>query len=491
MKTAEIENSFGKMRNIQLYNSLSNSIENFQPIDPENVRIYACGPTVYASPHIGNARPIVVFDILFRVLKKLYNGKVTFARNITDVDDKINKKARELGISIRELTDKVIEEFHSNISKLNVCPVTYEPRATDHINEMLDIIQKLMDNGYAYEAAGHVLFRVKKLASYGKLSKRNVDEMIAGSRVEVAPYKEDPMDFVLWKPSEEGTPAWKSKYSTGRPGWHIECSAMSSKYLGNKFDIHCGGQDLMFPHHENEIAQNYGAFGELMANYWLHNGMLLIDGQKMSKSLGNIIALDEALKRYDGEIIRYVLLSSHYQKTLNWTEQAVHQAKQALNRLYGALKKTDCETLTQNEDQNGSECHHNQADDGSAVLDALCTNLNTPLALTALHELADKIYKTEDKSEIRKLCVLLKQEADYLGLLNKKADIWFKQNCTNNNDTNATISEDEIEKLISERAEAKSRKDYKSADEIRKKLLDMNIQIEDTKYGTTWRIVLD
>lgn len=477
-----------QMRKIQLYNSLSNSIEDFKPIDPENVRMYACGPTVYASPHIGNARPIVVFDVLFRVLKKIYDGKVTFVRNITDVDDKINKKARELGISIRELTNEVIAEFHSNVSKLNVCPVTHEPRATDHISDMLDIIQKLIDNGYAYEAEGHVLFRVKKLANYGMLSKRNIDEMIAGSRVEVAPYKEDPMDFVLWKPSDEGVPAWESKYSAGRPGWHIECSAMSSKYLGKQFDIHCGGQDLMFPHHENEIAQNYGAFGCLMANYWLHNGMLLIDGQKMSKSLGNIISLDDVLKRYDGEIIRYVLLSSHYQKTLNWTEQAVHQAKQALNRLYGALRKADCETLIQQNKQDSDESiRQNHGDGESVVLDALCANLNTPLALTALHEIADRVYKTEDKSEIRTLCTILKQEADFLGLLNKNPDVWFKQN---NTDT-ATVSDDEIEKMISERMEAKSRKDYKTADEIRQKLLDMHIQIEDTKSGTTWRIVSD
>lgn len=476
------------MRKIQLYNSLSNSIEDFNPINPENVRMYACGPTVYASPHIGNARPIVVFDVLFRVLKKIYNEKVIFVRNITDVDDKINKKARELRISIRELTNEVIAEFHSNISKLNVCPVTYESRATDHINDMLDIIQKLIDNGYAYEAEGHVLFRVKKLANYGMLSKRNIDEMIAGSRVEIAPYKEDPMDFVLWKPSEEGVPAWKSKYSAGRPGWHIECSAMSSKYLGKQFDIHCGGQDLMFPHHENEIAQNYGAFGCLMSNYWLHNGMLLIDGQKMSKSLGNIVSLDDVLKQHDGEIIRYVLLSSHYQKTLNWTVQAVYQAKQALNRLYGALRKEECGALTQQEGQDRDESvRQNHGDDESAVLDALCSNLNTPLALTALHEIADRIYKTEDKAEIRMLCAILKREADYMGLLNKNPEVWFKQNAAET----ATISDDEIEKMISERAEAKSRKDYKTADEIRQKLLDMHIQIEDTKSGTTWRIVSD
>ncbi|MBQ7674396.1 MAG: cysteine--tRNA ligase [Alphaproteobacteria bacterium] len=477
------------MKTIKLYNSLSNSLEDFVPIDPENVRMYACGPTVYASPHIGNARPIVVFDVLFRLLNVIYNNKVTFVRNITDVDDKINNKAHELGISIRELTNKVIDEFHSNIAKLNVCRTTYEPRATDHIQEMLDIIQILIDKGYAYEAEGHVLFRVKKLQQYGILSKRDIDEMIAGSRIEIAPYKEDPMDFVLWKPSEKGMPAWNSKYSSGRPGWHIECSAMSAKYLGKQFDIHAGGQDLMFPHHENEIAQNYGAFGCLMANYWLHNGMLLIDGQKMSKSLGNIISLEYILKTLNGEVIRYVLLSSHYQKTLNWTDQAVHQAKQALNRLYGALKK--CEKYIKRYSEN-SDDYKNYKYNESNVIDALCNNLNTPLALTYLHKIADQIYKIDDDNknninndndiEIRKLYTKLKTEASYLGLLNKNVSDWFKQYPN-------SVSSKEIEKLIEERATAKKQKDFQKADNIRSQLLEMGIQIEDTKFGTTWKTI--
>lgn len=467
------------MRKIQLYNSLSNSLEDFVPIDPENVRMYACGPTVYASPHIGNARPIVVFDVLFRLLRKIYNNKVTFVRNITDVDDKINKRAKNLKISIRELTDEVIAEFHKNISKLNVFPISLEPRATDHIDDMLVIVRKLLDNGYAYEAEGHVLFRVKKLANYGILSKHNLDEMIAGSRVEVAPYKEDPMDFVLWKPSEEeGIPAWDSEYSHGRPGWHLECSAMSEKYLGKQFDIHAGGQDLIFPHHENEIAQNFGAFGCLMAKYWLHNGMLLINGQKMSKSLGNIISLAKALEKYDGEVIRYVLLSSHYQKTLNWTEQLIYQAQQALDRLYGALNRADdsCGRDCNDFDEN-TDCDA----DNSAVLDALCNNLNTPLALTALRESADKIYKTNDKAELIRLRRILKTDASYLGLLSKKATDWFQK-------TSEEIPVTEIERMIEERADAKLKKDFRTADSIRKKLSDMGIQIEDSKNGTTWRV---
>jgi cysteinyl-tRNA synthetase len=340
---------------------------------------------------------------------------------------------------------------------------------------MLGIIGKLIDNGFAYESAGHVLFRVKKMAQYGLLSKRNTDDMIAGSRVEIAPYKEDPMDFVLWKPSEDGSPAWSSPFGAGRPGWHIECSAMSHKYLGEKFDIHAGGQDLMFPHHENEIAQNYGAFGCIMANYWVHNGMLLVNGQKMSKSLGNIISLDNALKEYDGELIRYVLLGSHYQKTLNWTEQVVHQAKQALDRLYGALQLAD-DNYAVNEKIDKDNC------DNDPVIDALCNNLNTPLALRCLHDICDKIYKSSDQREIDKLCAFLKKSAKILGLLKKNCGDWFRQ-------ISETISEEEIERLIAERTAAKIEKNFELADKIRSKLLEKKIQIEDTKDGVKWKSI--
>jgi cysteinyl-tRNA synthetase len=464
------------MRKLQLYNSLSNSLEDFIPIDDGNIRMYVCGPTVYASPHIGNARPLVVFDVLFRLLQELYNGKVTYVRNITDVDDKINARAKDLSISIKELANTVTAEFHRNLARLNVQDVTHEPRATDHIQEMLSIIGKLIDNGFAYESAGHVLFRVKKMPQYGLLSKRNVDDMIAGSRVEIAPYKEDPMDFVLWKPVEDGSPAWSSQFGSGRPGWHIECSAMSHKYLGEKFDIHAGGQDLMFPHHENEIAQNYGAFGCIMANYWVHNGMLLVNGQKMSKSLGNIISLDNALKEYDGELIRYILLGSHYQKTLNWTEQIVHQAKQALDRLYGALQLADNNCVVDD------KIHKDNNGDNDSVVDALCNNLNTPLALRCLHDISDKIYKSRDQEEIDKLCTLLRKNAQILGLLKKNHNDWFRQ-------INEAISEEEIKRLIAERTAAKAEKNFELADKIRLKLLEKKIQIEDTKDGAKWKSI--
>jgi cysteinyl-tRNA synthetase len=456
------------MKKLQLYNSLSNSLEDFTPLDDGNVRVYACGPTVYASPHVGNARPLLVFDVLFRVLGKLY-PRVTYVRNITDVDDKINARARERGISIRELTDEVIEEFHRNTALLGILPVTHEPRATFHIAEMLNIIQKLIDNDFAYESHGHVLFRVRKMSDYGMLSKRNVDDMIAGSRVEVAPYKEDPLDFVLWKPSEEGTPAWDSPFGNGRPGWHIECSAMSHKYLGSPFDIHAGGQDLMFPHHENEMAQNFGAFGCVMAKYWLHNGMLLVNGQKMSKSLGNIISLDDILKQQDGEVVRYAMLSSHYQKTLDWTDDLVAQTKQSLNRLYGALKL-------------GEKMDEVADDADNPVLEALCVNLNTPLALRILHEISDKIFKATVQEEINKLCSQLKSSANLLGLLLRKPEDWFRKGSD-------LISEKEIEQLIAMRREAKSQKNFQLADEIRQRLLEKNIQIEDTINGTVWRSI--
>ncbi|MDR0677373.1 MAG: cysteine--tRNA ligase [Holosporaceae bacterium] len=455
------------MKKLQIHNSLSGKIKDFIPLDDKNIRIYACGPTVYSSPHIGNARPLVIFDVLFRLLKTMY-PTVIYVRNITDVDDKINAGAKEKNISIKELTDEVIKEFHQNIELINVLPVTHEPRATAHIKEMLEIISTLVAREFAYVADNHVLFRVRKMSNYGMLSKRNLDDMIAGSRIEIAPYKEDPLDFVLWKPAEIGSPSWDSPFGKGRPGWHIECSAMSKKYLGNKFDIHAGGQDLIFPHHENEIAQNFGICDCVPANYWMHNGMLLVNGQKMSKSLGNIISLKDILQRYDGEIIRYVLLSSHYQKTLNWTDEAVSQAKRALNRLYGALELSTESTVDENDDSNISE--------------ALLGNLNTPLALRRLHEIADQIYKSSDQTKINVLSERLKNSANLLGLLNKESKSWFKQH-------DQRISSEKIEQLLAKRQKAKADKNFALADKIRKELLSDNILVEDTKNGSTWKIL--
>lgn len=451
------------MKRLYLYNSLSNNLDEFHPIDESNIRMYACGPTVYSGPHVGNARPLVVFDVLFRLLSFLY-PKVTYVRNITDVDDKINKRAAQRKITIRELTDEVIENFHNDLSSLNILPPTVEPRATFHIQEMIDVIQKLLDNGYAYQTAAHVLLSVKKLPNYGILSKRSLNQMIPGSRVEIGIYKRDPLDFVLWKPSRDNEPSWDSPFGPGRPGWHIECSAMSHKYLGAQFDIHAGGHDLIFPHHENEIAQNYGAFGCLMANYWIHNELVLVDNLKMSKSIGNVISISDVLQKMDGEIIRYVLLSSHYQKKLNWTDQAIHQAQQSLNKMYSALN-----LVTEFVETNYDE----------SIIDALCSNLNTPLALSHLINLADEILKEKDQSKINYSGSVLKKSASILGLLFREN--WFKRNLE--------LPEEKIEELIEQRNQARKEKDYKKADEIRNYLTDHHISIEDTPSGTTWKVV--
>jgi cysteinyl-tRNA synthetase len=345
---------------------------------------------------------------------------------------------------------------------------------------MLAIIQKLIDNGFAYESHAHVLFRVRATPQYGVLSKRNLDEMEAGARVEIAPYKEDPMDFVLWKPAEDGTPWWESPFGKGRPGWHIECSAMSHKYLGEQFDIHAGGQDLMFPHHENELAQNFGAFGCTMARYWLHNNMLVVDGQKMSKSIGNIISLDDILRQYDGEVIRYVLLNSHYQKILNWTDQSLYQAKQGLNRLYGAMRMASIDI------DDGGEFRSSFVMGCDAVINALCSNLNTPLALHNLQAIADEIFRISEQghnqSRVNDLCIVLKNAAILLGLLNKNGDEWFRAG-------RKRISEDDINRMIEDRMMAKLSKDFERADEIRSKLLDQGVVIEDNREGTTWKII--
>lgn len=448
---------------LKLYNSLTNKLEEFIPLDPKEVKMYACGPTVYDSPHIGNARPMVIFDILFRLLKILY-PKVIYVRNITDVDDKINARAHARQISIQELTNEIISEFNSDKNLLNILPVSFEPKATQHINEMLEIIDELISKDLAYVSHGHVLFRVKKISNYGMLSKRNLDEMIAGSRVEIAPYKEDPMDFVLWKPSKENEPEWSSKYGRGRPGWHLECSAMTHKYLGAQFDIHAGGQDLMFPHHENEIAQSFGAFGCLMARYWIHNAMVSVNGKKMSKSLGNIVSLKDSLKKYKGEVIRYALLTAHYQKTLDFSEELLRKSQKALDKFYNALSFSQ---------------KNQESDVDKRILDALCNNLNTPLALNELHSVTDQIFKASDESEIDNLCAKLKVSARIMGLLENSPSNWFK--------LGQKFSDEEIEKMLDERAAAKAQKDYKLADEIREKLLEAGIQIEDKKNGTTWK----
>ncbi|MDG1982834.1 MAG: cysteine--tRNA ligase, partial [Alphaproteobacteria bacterium] len=364
------------MNNINLYNTLDRKLTVFNPIDSSNVRMYACGPTVYDYIHIGNARPLVVFDVLVRVLRTLY-PKVTYVRNITDIDDKINNRALEKNISISDLTEETIKNFHIDCKSLGNLKPDEEPKATDHIDEIIDMIKKLISAGFAYVSSGHVLFSVVKYNKYGALSGRSLDDMISGSRVEVAAYKENPGDFVLWKPSVESLPGWNSPWGRGRPGWHIECSAMSKKYLGDQFDIHAGGLDLIFPHHENEIAQSCCANNsDVMANFWLHNGYVTLDGEKMSKSLGNFTTINKLLLDFDGESIRYALLQGHYRAPLSFSNKTLTEAKKSLSRLYRSV--------------DGFEIN---GDPDQEIMEYLYQDLNTPKALARAHYLADQANK--------------------------------------------------------------------------------------------------
>ena len=393
------------MSKIQLYNTLSRQKELFTPLDPSHIRVYACGPTVYGRIHVGNARPIVVFDVLVRVLRRLYD-RVTYVRNITDVDDKINDRAAANGQSIDELCADTIVSFHADTAALGAVPPDVEPRATHHIDQMIAMISLLIDKGHAYAADGHVLFQVSTMPHYGALSKRSMEDMIAGARVEVAPYKRAPEDFVLWKPSTTSQPGWDSPWGRGRPGWHIECSAMAKAYLGEVFDIHAGGLDLIFPHHENEIAQSCCAHGTShMAKYWLHNGFVTMNDEKMSKSLGNIITVAEATARYRPEVLRAALLSAHYRAPLDLSENAMQDAQNSLDRLYraaGTAKPSDM-----------------ALDD--AFMACLCDDLNTPAAMARLHELARLANKGDQAA-----ATALKSSAELIGLLRDTADEWAK-----------------------------------------------------------------
>ena len=456
------------MNNLKLYNTLGKKLENFNPINSENIRIYACGPTVYDSIHIGNARPLVVFDILVRLLKTIY-PKVTYVRNITDVDDKINQRANEKQISITELTNQTIKDFH--IHCLSLCNLTpeYEPKATDHINEMIEMIENLISKGFAYVSSNNVLFSIKKFNKYGNLSGRLLEEMISGSRVNVAEYKNNPGDFILWKPSSKELPGWNSPWGRGRPGWHIECSAMSKKYLGNHFDIHAGGADLIFPHHENEIAQSCCANNSsLMANYWIHNGYVTSEGEKMSKSLGNFTTINNLLANYDGESIRYALLQAHYRAPLSFSVNTVSEAKKSLSRLYRAV--------------DGFEVN-GEAD--KEIFLNLNDDLNTPKALARSHYLADQANKGS-----KECAQQLKNSSLILGILSNSSENWLKYGSANQQDNvnlNSTMNDDQINNLILERKMAKDNKDFSKADEIREILLKSNITLEDKADKTVWR----
>ncbi len=456
---------------LRLYNTLAAAKETFVPLDPASVRMYVCGPTVYDRAHIGNARPAVVFDVLFRLLRQLYGeAHVSYVRNITDVDDKIIKAHQQTGEPITSITERTTRDYHHDVSVLGCLPPTTEPRATHHIADMVAMIEVLIARGHAYIAEGHVLFEVASDADYGVLSRRNTDEMMAGARVEVAPYKKSPFDFVLWKPSSTDEPGWDSPWGRGRPGWHIECSAMSRRYLGQTFDIHGGGQDLIFPHHENEIAQSTCAHGgQPFVRYWLHNGFLMAEGQKMSKSLGNFYTVHELLSEFPGEAIRLSLLQTHYRQPLDFTRAGLQQSRQALNRVYTALRDLaavpDAEPAAP-----------------QAVLDALSDDLNTPEALAHVFALVGEAHKAEP-SQQSAIKAQLQGAGALLGLFAQDPEGWFRWQP----EGAETLSEQAIATLIDERFQARKARDFARADRIRSELAAQGIVLEDGPAGTTWR----
>ncbi len=406
------------MSTLRIHNTLGREKEEFIPADPHHVRMYTCGPTVYNYAHIGNARPAVISDLLVRVLRCLY-PKVTYVSNITDIDDKIINASKETGLPINEITTKFEKIYNDDMKSLGVNAPDIQPHATDHIEDMIELVKKMIDNGTAYESEGHVLFDVTAYSAYGKLSGRDREDQIAGSRVEVASYKRDPGDFVLWKPSSDNQPGWESPWGFGRPGWHLECSAMSEKNLGLPFDIHGGGMDLIFPHHENEIAQSCGAHGEdkdpkIFARYWIHNAMLNMNGEKMSKSLGNIFYIRDFLEKQPGEVLRLALLSGQYRQPLNWTDETIEQSRSILDRLYRVLKKV--------EEVNIDDASLDSPPTG--VLDALCDDLNTSKALAEINDIAGRLSSCEDE-EARKLKIELLSAANVLGILQQSPDEWL------------------------------------------------------------------
>lgn len=472
---------------LRIHNTLTRKKEEFEPRKKGKVGLYVCGPTVYDYAHIGNARPVVVFDVLFRLLRRLYgDGHVTYVRNITDVDDKINAAAQSSGEPIRAITERTAKAFREDMAALGALPPTVEPRATEHIDGMIRMIEDLIAKGHAYAAEGHVLFSVVSMPDYGKLSGRSLDEMIAGARVEVAPYKKDPADFVLWKPSDATLPGWDSPWGRGRPGWHIECSAMSCKYLGETFDIHGGGADLIFPHHENEIAQSTCAHGAgTFARYWMHNGYLMVDGEKMSKSLGNFLIVHDLLKEFPGEALRLALLTTHYRQPLDFTKEKIKEAKSVLDRFYRALQMLDKSAAK------APDIWKRATNDtgiiGSDFVAALEDDLNTPHALAILHAMVDGVFpdggggsdegKALSAAEIR-------HSASLLGLLQQDPEAWFKGA---SGGAAGGLGDAAIDDLIAQRIAARKSKNFAEADRIRKLLADSGVVLEDGAQGTTWR----
>jgi len=451
--------------NIKLYNTLARKKQNFIPINSNRVTMYICGPTVYSYPHIGNARGPVIFDILAGLLKREY--ELIYVRNITDLDDKIYEAAKSEQSDVSEITERYTKIYHQDISALGVKDPDIEPRATDHIIEMIEMIEGLLVKGYAYENEGHVLFSVDSYSDYGSLSNRKHEDQIAGSRVAIAAYKKNPRDFVLWKPSTPDLPGWESPWGVGRPGWHLECSTMAKKYLGETLDIHGGGSDLIFPHHENECAQSICSHkGKPFANFWVHHGMIDFNNTKMSKSEGNLLLIRDLLKEIPGEVVRMALISTHYRKPINWSNDLIKDSKKKLDRLYGAIRKID---IFQN------------AEPSNEVLLALADDLNTPKALSALFNIVKLINNSEDPMERDKYASTLMASASLLGLMTLSADEWFKTT------PNGVLTREEIEHLITQRERARKSKNFSESDRIRNDLLQKGVVIEDGPDGTEWR----
>ncbi len=449
-------------KDIFLTNSYGGKKEKFEPIDHTNVRMYVCGPTVYDDPHIGNARPLVIFDILFKVLKCKYGkDKVTYVRNITDIDDKIIQTAKDKDITIKNLTDKINNNFQKDCKYLNCDEPNFQPKATENIKEMIEMIKILINEGVAYENEKHVYFEVQKFNDYGKLSNRKIEDLISGSRVEVSTNKKNAEDFVLWKPSNEDEPNWSSPWGNGRPGWHLECSAMSKKYLGDKFDIHGGGRDLIFPHHENEIAQSRCANGtEVFSNYWVHNGFITLSNEKMSKSRGNILKINDLKNSINGQVLRLALMSTHYRQPLDWNDNLINESQKTIDKWYKSYVEVDRLKLISDED-----------------LYPLYDDLNTPKYIANLHRLFEKSQSgnLENKKEFVSAC-------NFVGLLKETKDEWinFKKN-------NSVLSDEIIETKIKERNDARDDKNYELADKIRNELLEKGVQIEDKDGKTSWK----
>lgn len=459
------------MQDIKIYNSFSGNKEAFVPIKKDHVKIYVCGPTVYNYAHIGNARPAVVFDTFVRFLRSQFS-KITHVSNITDIDDKIIAAALDKDLPISQITEKYTDIYNADLNTLGVHAPDFQPKATEFIPEMIELIKVLIDKGHAYEKEGHVLFHVLSFENYGCLSKRNRDEQIAGSRVEVAPFKKDAADFVLWKPSSDVQPGWESPWGFGRPGWHLECSVMSEKTLGLPFDIHGGGRDLVFPHHENEIAQSCCASGikndpSSYAKYWMHNGFVTVNGEKMSKSLNNITLIKDLTDLYKGEVIRLTLLSSHYRQGLDWNESIIHQSEKLLDKLYKILS---------DEGINSAPTSSNFDED---ILDALADDLNTPKVISVLNSLAKK-YSQDSGINKKNIAEKIKTSGNLIGILNEDPVKWFERDSKD-------LDIELIEDLMRQRAQAKSDKDYAKADSIRDELVGLGVEILDSQDGSSWK----